>query len=535
MKRSEKFSDIKAIADDVCANLATEEQLAELEEKLRGNPEAIDFYFDYLSVHNQLKSAAERNSEIVYRRMTEEVVVRPQGTSQPYSDIAKAQFTSSLNKVKFFNFVVLIALLAVLLVWLFLDRDEPRFTAKIVQGKINILGEGNIDGQHIFNGEYDVIKSTLLELNNGDTMELSAGSQIKLFTDTEVKLKAGKLKVTSASGSNIFVHGDSFRLATHGGTLSLDLTNKQAIVTSGANTILNAERWRPKHYWSFDDSSDRAINSASAAHGVVLAGANRVKGHIGLGAFDFDNSANARIDLGTGGGTAPATGTFSATDGLTIETLIAPRYSGKLGEIDEIFRKGHLDGKLRVSLGLHYSQTQDSLQPKMVPSPSISFGLYIVGQGYQKLQLPLDGKAGRPTLAQLTNGQVYHIVASYNVSTGIKAIYIDGQVLASYQYPPGSKLLSGGPGKASIGNNPTKKYWKKFAFSGVIDELAFYDFALPTFMIEHHIMQVEQGLNYFGLQPSAKLLPEQVKITLPANTTIALEPLTSLPAKLITH
>lgn len=540
MKRSEKFSEIRAIADDVCSNSATAEQLQQLEQQLSGNAEAKRFYFDYLSVHNRIKSSADRNSEVVYRRMIEEVVIRPQGNEELYPSATISAPNAQADQVKHpqskskWLYIILVLLgLAVVLFWWLLGKVEPELSPQIALGKLNIVGKDHIAGKPIFSDEYQIAADSVLTLDNGDSLALSKGSKIKIFTDTEFKLKAGTLKITSISGNNIFVHGDNFRLSSYGDSLALDLTHKQAIVTSGQNTVLHAERWRPKHYWSFDGDTDRVVNSTSSAYGVLASGVSRVKGLLGPGAFDFDNSANARIDLGSGGGTAPATGSFSVTDGLTIEALIAPRYTGKAGEVDEIFRKGHLDGELKVSLGIHYSRGQRDLQPINAPLASISFGLYLVGQGYHELKLPLDGKEGRPTLAQLTSGQAYHLVASYDVKSGLKAIYINGNALASYPYPAGSKMLSGGPGGAAIGNNPTKEYWQKFAFSGVIDELAFYDFALPAFMVKQHHAHMALGVNYFGLAPSAKVLPEQVKIILPANTSISLEPITGLPARML--
>ncbi|WP_420933467.1 LamG-like jellyroll fold domain-containing protein [Alteromonas sp. A081] len=171
------------------------------------------------------------------------------------------------------------------------------------------------------------------------------------------------------------------------------------------------------------------------------------------------------------------------TDGVTIEALIRPEYSGKFKEIDVIFRKDKGDNELRMLLSFQHDQGKNYLLPEGQFNESLSLGLYIVGQGYHELKQPLDGLEGRPTLAQLQQGDFHHIVASYNVPTGLKAIYINGELLASYQYLPGSKILSGGPGQASIGNNPAESRWLMEAFSGIIDEVAFYDFALPSLSI----------------------------------------------------
>lgn len=533
MKRSDHFSDIREIADDVCANSATDEQLQQLEQKLRGNSEAKRFYFDYLRVHNGLKSAADRNMEIVYRRMTEEVIVRPQSDS-PANSNAILHHTPESRKGIILTLLITLALAIIMFfVWQSVKAARPTFEAQIVKGQVSVKGQGSIEGDTLYSGEYGVDRDAVLKLNNGDTFELSAGSRVKLFANNEVKLKAGVIAITSVSGKNINLHADKFRLSSNGDALSVDLTNEAPVVTTGTSTSLHAERWRPRHYWSFEGDTDRVINSAGSAHGVTASGAVRVAGLIGNSAFHFNNSENARIMLGSGGGTAPATGSFSATDGVTIEALIQPNYSGERGEQDEIFRKGNSDGELRMMLGFQHDNWKDYLRPNKQVDESLSFGLYLVGQGYHELKLPLDGNEGRPTLAQMKNGNTYHIVASYDVKSGLKAMYINGELLASYQYPPGSKVLTGGPGEAVIGSNPTRNgsKWERFAYSGVIDELAFYDFALPPLTIDRHIKQVQQGINYYGLEPSTTALPEFAAIQLPANLTLVLDPLTGLPQK----
>ena len=537
MKRSEQFSDIREIADDVCSNSVTESQLQELEQKLKNNPEAKRFYFDYLRVHNGLNASADRNMEIVYRRMTEEVVIRPQtdvgiddvNQVSPVADSSK----QSLSHNKWFAIITTFALLAGILFWLFYNQIKPSFHAKILHGQIALIGQGNFDNNAVYTGKYNIIIDTALELDNGDVFELSAGSKVKFFTNTEIKLQAGKLRIIAKSGNNITVHGHNYLLRSNGEALSLDLTNKQPIVTSANHTTLNVERWRPKHYWSFDGETDRVINTAGSAHGVPAAAAKRVTGLLGEGAFYFDNGANARIAVGTGGGTAPATGSFSVTDGITLEVLTKPNYSGLKSDQDHIFSKGYQEGDLRIMLAFQHTDKNEYTMPQVEANESLSFGLYLVGQGYHELKLPLDGKNGRPTLAQLNNGSVYHIVASYDVKSGLKAIYINGIMLAYYHYPRGTKVLTGGPAEAMIGNNPDKKRWDEFAFSGTIDELAFYDFSLPALMVENHFQQVQQGVNYFGLKPNAEPLPKHVKIFLPPMSTLSLEPLTGLPAQIL--
>ena len=111
----------------------------------------------------------------------------------------------------------------------------------------------------------------------------------------------------------------------------------------------------------------------------------------------------------------------------------------------------------------------------------------------------------------------------------MKCVYIDGKLLMFHKYQPGTKVLSGGPGLAVIGIIPSKN---NEAFNGIIDEVAFYDFALTPFMIKHHSKNTTKGLNYFGLTPKANSLPEKLSLQLPENKVVVLDKLTGLPFKI---
>lgn len=558
MKRSEQFPEIREIADAICNYTVTPEQKKELEQLLSGNFEAQRFYYDYVSIHMQLETHAEDNMEFIYRRMTEEFVLRQkdrdhkisasknlpletmfENDSSQYADQPSHMgMTAVFNKVKLGkkqrNSVIgILCLLVVVLTWLLLNKSSEPFRAKILQGHLSIVAHGNIDGGTLSVGEYLVEQNAIIVLPSGDSLQLDAHSVVKLFNPHEIKLTRGVLKLNAISQQNIMVHMPSFSVNSNGSDLAIDLTQQKARMTTGEGTLLLPSRWRPKHFWPFENQSDRVIDLASNAFGIPAKGTTRTKGLVGQGAYYFNNHSTDRIDLGSGGGTVSASGTFSVSDGVTIEALIRPEYSGDLDDIDQIFSKDTGDEKLRMVLGFQHNSSKQHLLPDIDVNESLEFGLYILGQGYNRLKLPLDGVDGRPTLAQLKDGNMHHVVVTYSVNTGLKAIYIDGQMLAYYQYPPGSKMLTGGPGSATIGNTEGEKRWKIKSFSGVIDEVAFYDFALPYYMVQQHWQYAQRGKNYFGFPPNSESLPHQLILSLPVNTTFELDHLTGLPQKLI--
>lgn len=556
MRLTAKYHELKELIDVVLDDEATAEQLDKLQAILKNNPEAQRFYYDYIGMHMHLKSAADPNIEFVYRRMSEEFIVRPIdkinrreniinsssayiGAQAAVINKAKAIVKDDLPTNKPLKLSKIILTILSLFVVLLLiakfatDADRTLFTAKILQGELSIAELGTIESDVLSPGEYRVIKPAQLQLNDGDILHLVANSVIKIFNHNEIQLIRGALKIEPVSDHNILVHVQNFEIYTNGSELYIDLTANQPVIRSGIGTLLNPKIWRPRHYWAFDDLGQLTMDTAGRADGTVSPAAQRIKGLIGQGAFLFNNTEFARINVGNGGGIAPASGSFSVRDGVTIEALIVPNYSGLPEDDDHIFRKDQTDGNLRMLLSFQNDKGKEYLRPKGEFDESISFGLFLLGQNYQELKLPLDGQEGRPTLDELKDGKPHHLVATYDATTGYKAIYLDGKKRASFRYPVGSKILSGGQGMAHIGNNPNDTFNENEAFDGIIDELAFYDYALPPFMIEHHFTQINNGFNYFGLRPNSKPLPENIKVRLPDQTKIEIDAATGLPYQII--
>ncbi len=542
MNRIEQFPEIKEIADAVCSEQATPEQFAQLEQLLTGDFSAQQFYYDYINMHMHLKAPADSSTEVIYRRMTErmteEVVVRPTSKA-PIDDVIDTKISDQPQpKLPAFSnkpvswFLLVFIGLVLLFVWRYNTRTVSPIIGRIVEGQLMpFTQQGAIERNALLAGDYHTEQGATIQLVNGNIIRLAENTLLKLFNNKEVKLKRGKITLEPLANHNTIVHNRNFIALTNGAGLTFDLTQATAQLTSGESTYLIPRRWRPIHYWGFDGQTDRAVDTASAAHGMVAQNTKRIDGHIGQGAFDFDNSDNARIDLGSGGGTAPGTGSFAANDGITIEAFIKPVFSDLANETEDIFNKGQGEQGSAISLSFVHQKISHSKKMQQSFLHQFTFGLYIIGQGYQELKLMLDGQAGRPSANDIYDGNFHHIVASYDVKSGRKAIYIDGVQLARYQYPPGSKLLSGGAEKATIGNQANRGQLPNTAFSGAIDEVAFYDFALPEYTVQQHLKYTQQGLNYFGLPAKPQQLPSRPKMLLPANTTFELDALTGLPVK----
>ena len=371
--------------------------------------------------------------------------------------------------------------------------------------------------------------------NAADTA--AAGRDI---TPSTLESAAGGMRLTSADGADVRLEGSSrfgFASGDSGALFSgsvrarvADPTKTFSVVTSNLRVVdlgtefrvsqLDADRVAvtvldgdvevqsrvrlPVCYWPFDDRDhDRdnnkrvttdAVQSLPAAFGDAL---QRCDGIVGPGALRFDNSMGSFARVQGGTGEKVGLGTLSAADGITVEALIISHWTAAFTDYDEIYRKE--DGNCRVLLCFQNDGDRHTrhAEPAVALGPCLSFGLHLAGRDYKELDMPLDGRNGRPTVAELTDGRPHHVVATYDSFTGRKAIFIDGALRFEHVYPEGTLIVSGGPEPAFIGSHSGHEN-----FHGVIDELALYDFALTADEIAEHHGRARRGETYFGPRPA---------------------------------
>lgn len=244
-------------------------------------------------------------------------------------------------------------------------------------------------------------------------------------------------------------------------------------------------------YWNFDESSSgtgMALDLVDGNDGTFAGSATRTTGLIGVGSALFNNTNTDGVNLGSGTGN-----NFSVTTGVTVEALIQLGWSGASLDYDQIFRKSD-GGGARILLAFQNDGSSGAANPPVAAGPALSFGLVVAGT-YSELDMPLDGVAGRPTLAELTDGNTHHVVATYDSVSGLKAIYIDGTLRFSTNLGGGNLVTSGGGGAAFIGSRTATE-----PFTGTIDEVAFYNAALSTGAISSHYNNTVAGRGYFTAQ-----------------------------------
>ncbi len=343
-------------------------------------------------------------------------------------------------------------------------------------------------------------QSTSLTSLSGAAVDVPEAAVFGLFSAAGGVLYDGSVEARLVKPDASFsVTAANLRIVDKGTAFRVDRIDADHVVV----TVLDGEvevqsRVRlPVCYWTFDDlgagQTSTTVDLVSGLTGTLRSGAHPVAGLVGCSAVTFNNRPGAAILVAGGTGRTVGTGLLAAAEGIAIEAVIAPRWSGCFRDYDEIYRKE--DGDCRVLLSFqHDGSNYGNFSEPVVPTgPCLSFGLHLAGRGYRELDMPLDGQEGRPTLAEFTDGRPHHVVASYDSFTGRKAIFIDGRLRYAHDYPVGTMILSGGPVAAMIGNHGAGE-----PFTGTIDELAIYDFALTPQEIEQHHAHVLVGGSPFG-------------------------------------
>jgi hypothetical protein len=350
-----------------------------------------------------------------------------------------------------------------------------------------------------------------VRLEGSSRFGFASGDSGALFRGSVRARVADPSKTFSVVTSNLRVVdlGTEFRVS------QLDADRVAVTVLDGDVEVQSRVRL-PVCYWPFDDrdNDDRGtdqrvttdtIQSLPAALGDAL---QRCDGIVGQGALRFDNSTGSFARVQGGTGEKVGLGTLSAAEGITIEALIISQWTAAFRDYDEIYRKE--DGNCRVLLCFQNDGDRHTglAEPAVPSGPCLSFGLHLAGRDYKELDMPLDGRDGRPSVADLTDGRPHHVVATFDSFTGRKAIFIDGTLRFEHVYPAGTLIVSGGPEPAFIGSHIGIEN-----FHGVIDELALYDFALTADEIAEHHERTRRGQTYFGPRPTRRNAPRWQAIT----------------------
>jgi len=258
-------------------------------------------------------------------------------------------------------------------------------------------------------------------------------------------------------------------------------------------------------YWDFDSTSGGSggdpLTSPDVAHAngfgavddtaVFQGGSTATTGLIGSGAALIEQEGVEVFDPVS----SPGDVDFSFSGGITLETLFATTNLGN--NIQNVFRIE--SGADRVLLSF---QDAGNINPASGDEglPGIALGLNI-GGSYSEFDVELDGKDGRPTLADLNDGGTHHLVATYDDDTDTRAIYIDGALIGSET--KSGVIANGTDVSGRLGTNQSAS--TRF-FDGTLDEFAIHKDALSAQAVSDHFNTVQAGDAYFVPEPASAAL-----------------------------
>ena len=500
---------ILKLADSVFDGTASADDAQQLEAQLRGNPEIQKAYLRYAILNGQLSLTDPALSASAPASLKMETI----GVSEGREVIKPpANRPRSRAALPWRIITVATTVAATILMALWLWPREPSSTEQAEQPNHepeSILAhydDRSLPVDTVATVDSDPSGPTTLKNDRGEAQFASAsGADVRLEETT-------MFGVSSPDGGVLFKGTVNARLNDPDSSFSVETANLRVVdlgtefrvshvdnqhvrveVLDGEVEVQSRVRL-PSYFFTFDSTDAEPggdVDLISRASYVIGPATARASGLVGNGALTFNNSADAFVRVHGGTDTKVGKGRMACSSGISIEAMFVSHWTGKFGDYDEIFRKD--DGVHRILLSFQNDKTRFAV-PEVERGPCLSFGLHLEGHGYDELDMPLDGKQGRPRVEELCDGAPHHVVATYDSFTGRKKLSIDGRLCFEHEYPVGTLIISGGPVRAQIGSHR-----KVEPFNGVIDEVAFYDFALTQEEISAHHRNASAGQSYFGI------------------------------------
>lgn len=269
-------------------------------------------------------------------------------------------------------------------------------------------------------------------------------------------------------------------ISLHFGLLAL-LLLLIAVYSSKAQTI------SPMRYWTFNGA-----NAGTDSMGVS---------NLNFTAYSSQYSVGTNGQVGKyltldGNSSLIDGGPLSISNAITVEFLFKPGY---LFNTTNLIKRG--DGTF--SIRMEYPKMSFYTAHKNGSGATVEDDFVI----------NLDG-IGRKSYSYYMDNNWHHMVFVFNAATGVKQVWVDGELPAGF-----SKTLSSTGTFPNTGNlnfylNHTVNYVKYF---GSIDELALYNTAIPASLIYKHYLGVQTGQPYSFVNNYTNPLPAAAAVTGPVD------------------
>ena len=285
-----------------------------------------------------------------------------------------------------------------------------------------------------------------------------------------------------------------------------------ALLLTGALSVVNAQQYLPRHYWTFEGATPlKDSMNVSALNPNFYNGQYSItRGDIGMA-----------MSLGNGGKAVVA------TNNLGIDSLFTAEF---LFKADHDFNSTNLlnrrDNAVIIRMGYAFIQFTTNVVNSAGATVNDNFVIDLQG-------------IGRGSYSYYVDNNWHHLVFKYNSNTGQKEIWVDGQLPTGFSTTTAAGRFNQNTTNANnniFDINSNTSYYRIF---GQIDEVALYNIALPANSIYKHYQNFKSGDHYM-FSASAIVPPVATAISGPVDvneyalghptyTTSALDQLKSYP------
>ncbi|MBL7923218.1 MAG: T9SS type A sorting domain-containing protein [Bacteroidia bacterium] len=241
------------------------------------------------------------------------------------------------------------------------------------------------------------------------------------------------------------------------------------------STSIQAQNWTPRHYWTFNTS-----NSLADSMGIAPLNTTYFQSPYTISNAQANTSVGKYLTLGKTSRAITSNVAFSPDSGFTFEMLFRP--AANINEVVQFVTRR--DGAISIRFCFPYFR----FTTKSIPTGSST----AVTDNWD-----LDLEAiGRATYGYYVDGNWHHLVFKYNAKSGVKEIWVDGQLPAGFSKSVAAGVIPSNSGSTNnniIDLNTNTSYYQ---YVGDMDEIALYTYALPNNMIYKHYQDFTQRRSY---------------------------------------
>lgn len=254
--------------------------------------------------------------------------------------------------------------------------------------------------------------------------------------------------------------------------------------------IVHSQTWLPYNYWTFDQSNALKDDMNRSDLNAVYYQSPYSISNASSGSVGKSLSLNSQSKI------LVASSPLPADSGFTIEMLFKP--GANMNQTVQLFSRR--DGSINIRFGYPNFRFTTRVSPNSGGNPvSDSWDIMLTG-------------IGRGSFGYYTDGNWHHLVFKYNAKTGVKELWVDGQLPAGFTktVPAGRvPLNSSNPNENICDINSNTSYYKTY---GNLDEIAVYTYALHPNMIYKHYQNFTQGQHY-NFQHTTVVPPAPAPVT----------------------